>query len=126
MDTFDVEFESGDVRAAIELPMEPYGTKLLYADDNSDESCIILQHFGAIWPQLWPEMRSRLEDLALNHLDLETPVDSETLVGLVTKTTRGKFMGDRADFYLSLDSDDHPDWDYFIRDGLIVHFQPVF
>jgi hypothetical protein len=126
MSTFEVEFEDGDSRAAIELPMEPYGAKLLYADDSSEESHTILKQFSAIWPQLWPEMRSQLEDLAMNHLDMETPVDSDTLVGLVSKTTPGKFMSDRADYYLSLESDDHPDWDYFLRDGKIVHYQPVF
>lgn len=126
MEPFDVQFENGDVRTAIELPMEPYGEKLIYADDNSEESRNILQQFSAIWPQLWPEMRGRLEDLAMNHLDLETPVDVDTLVGQVTKTSPGKFMGDRADYYLTLESDDHPDWDYFFRDGQIVHFQPVF
>lgn len=39
---------------------------------------------------------------------------------------QGVYMGDRSDVCISLDFEEAPLWDYFIKGTEIVHFQPVF
>ena len=124
MDIFEGEQDDGTSVLAVELPMEPLGRKRIYAE-NTEDSRTMLQELSADWLRLWPQIRSLFEDSA-KELDLDNPVDSETLVGQVGRLEPGVFMADRCDIYLSLSSDDHPDWDFFLRDGQIIHFQPVF
>jgi hypothetical protein len=125
MDIFEVELDDDDFAVAIELSMEPYGTKPIYAEDDTEDSRVMLQQLSAGWMRLWPQIRALFEDAA-KELDLDNPVDSETLIGQASRLEPGVFMADRCDTYLSLSSDDHPDWDYFLKDGQILHFQPVF
>ena len=126
MDIFQVELDDGEVAAAVELSMEPYGTKTPYAADNTERSRIMLHQIGEIWPRLWLEMRTHFETAA-KELDLDTPLDSDSLIGQISGLGPGVFMADRCDTYLSLSSENHPpDWDCFLKDGQIVHFQPVY
>ena len=125
MFSFSVEMYDGRFAVATEFPMEPYGTRLFCMEDDSEDSKRLLQQIDAVWPRLWPEMLSRLQETA-DELDLGNAVDSESLVGRGKRLEAGKFMSDRCDTYISLESDDHPDWDYFLKDSEIIHFQPVF
>jgi hypothetical protein len=127
VEILDVESDVGEPVVAIEVSMEPYvETSFLQANDASDDSRIMLQQIATIWPRLWPEMRTRFEEAA-SELDLNTPVDGESLIGLVSRLTPGEYLADSSDTYVSLRSEDNPpDWDYFLRDGQIIHFQPVF
>jgi hypothetical protein len=124
-DIFEVELADGDLALAIELPMEPYGVRMLCTNDDSEGSEKLLHEIRAIWTRLWPKMQRRYQDTA-GELDLDEPVDTDSLIARTSRLTKGIFMADRCDIYVSLVSDDHPDWDYFIKDGKIVHFQPVF
>jgi hypothetical protein len=127
MEIFQIEVDNGDSAVAVELAMEPYGTKLLYTEDDSEDSRSMLRHISEIWIRLWPEMRTLFEENAKNDLDLEEPVDGDSLIGYAARLKPGIFMSDRCDTYLSLSSDgDGPSWDYFLKDGKIIHFQPVF
>jgi hypothetical protein len=127
MDIFQVELEGGDPAAAMDLAMEPYGTRLVYAEDDSDDSRTRLKCLAESWPRLWPEFRTRLQE-ASRHLDLASPVSADSLVCYVARLKPDVFMGDRCDTYLSLSSDaaEAPQWDCFLKDWQIIHFQPVF
>ena len=125
MKILELDCADGSLAVAIKLPMKPYGVKFVCANDDSDDSEKLLVELSKAWPQLWPKMRTRVRDMA-KELDLDTLVDKESLIGRTSRLTKKLFMGDRCDIYLSLVSDDHPDWDFFLKKGKIVHFQPVF
>ena len=127
MEVFEAEMDDGRILAAIELPMEPYGTHPVYADDNTEDSRGILQQLAQSWIRLWPEMRTLFEDCA-KEIDLDDPVDSVTLHGQISRMEPGVWMADRSEIYLSLRSFSYhpPEWDFFLKDGQIIHFQPVF
>lgn len=126
MEIIQVNLAGGELAAAVELPMEPYGTRLLYTEDDTAESRERLRHLKAIWPRLWLEIRERIEDRA-REIDLDEPIDGESLVGYASALRPGIFMADRCDTFLSLGCDgEAPNWDSFLKDGQIIHFQPVF
>jgi hypothetical protein len=122
-----LEFEDeGAVRLGLELPIPPFGKATIIAEDDTADSEELLRTLAGSWTILWPAMYKDLCN-AMENLDIELECDVSDCTAYASKTQPGYFMADKSDIYLSLEFEgDSPDWDYFIKDARIVHFQPVF
>ena len=124
-DFFNVELADGGVAAAIELELPPYGVAEFYTDEESDEGRDILRTLWIRWADLWPRMRTQIEECA-EDIDATSKLVEDTATAYVAKTKPGEFMSESAETYLSITFEDGPNWDFFLKGGEIVHFQLVF
>lgn len=121
----EVRYSDTDIAYQIELPISPFGTTDFAAENNSSNSATLLKELTAVWSSLWPEMLELLQD-GIKDYDVDTKLGSDEFMGFVARTTPGEFKSDEADIFLRLEFEAPPLWDYFIRNGAIVHSQPVF
>jgi hypothetical protein len=106
---------------AITVAIPPYGSMRMIDASGGDA----LSVFAANWGELWPKVRSNLEEMCEysgKSDDLKAPVwtaEGEWLESDV-------FMSDEADLFLRIVLREVPVWDFYIKDTEIVHCQPVF
>ncbi|BCX46771.1 hypothetical protein HAHE_06790 [Haloferula helveola] len=108
------------------LPSEPYGKVLIIADELEDESRELLEQLSTQWDSLWPKLRSELEEGLADHSRsgqrLEEGAFSASIRPLYEEDTD---FGADCELVITFDVGG-PQWDCSLRDGTIVHFQPVF
>lgn len=119
------DFGNGDEALVVELPIPPFETVSIATEDCSDDSRSVLDALIQDWEELWPEMLSRLqEDMKSDGCEQELGRDE--FMGSISRLNPECYMGDQSDHFLRLEFDDPPLWDFFLKDGKIVHFQFVF
>jgi len=121
----EMDLEGGDKVLATELPVAPFGTAYFAAPDASSDSREILNELIHHWSELWPEMLDRLLS-DMQSYGVEQKLGSDEFIGSISRMDANCYMGDKSDYLLRLDFEEAPFWDYFLRNGEIVHFQPVF
>ncbi|MES2924730.1 MAG: hypothetical protein V4819_24465 [Verrucomicrobiota bacterium] len=121
----EFDFGDGDRALMITLPIAPFGEAEFVAPDVSDDFRSLLLEVAANWDALWPDMLERLQD-GISGYNLPTRLGSDEFLGGISRMEQGVYMGDRSDVCISLDFEEAPLWDYFIKGTEIVHFQPVF
>ena len=119
------DFGDGDVALVVELPISPFGSAPITTDDTSDESRGILEALIHGWDELWPEMLERLQE-DMKGYGCEQKLGRDEFQGSISRMDPDCYMGDQSDYYLSLQFDEPPIWDFFLKGTKIVHFQPVF
>lgn len=50
----------------------------------------------------------------------------DEFMGLISRMDPECYMGDKSDYFLRLEFDEPPLWDFFLKGTKIVHSQPVF
>ena len=120
-----VDFGDGDIAVATELLTKPFGSTLFIAEDASGDSKKILEDIISWWDFLWPEMLEKLQD-DIEGYETGQKLGVDEFMGSVSRMDRECYMGDKSDIHLRLEFEEPPLWDYFLRDGKIAHFQPVF
>lgn len=121
----DIDFGDGDRAWGVELPTKPFDSALFATDDLSADSKALLLEIVGWWDSLWPEMLDRLQD-GISGYETNQKLGADEFIGALSRTDEDCFMGDKSDIFLRLEFQEPPLWDYFLRDGEIVHFQPVF
>lgn len=120
-------FDAGEdgAAAAIHLPIEPHGLALLVAPDCTPASSKLIDEMVAVWPELWPKIKSCL-DAEMKEYGVEAVLGKSNFIGSFGRTTPEAYMGDKSDIMIRLEFEKPPLWDFFIRSSTIVHSQPVF
>ena len=121
----ELDLEDGDKVFVTELPVAPFGTAFFTTPDASNDSREILNELVHRWSDLWPEMLDRLQS-DMQSYGVEQKLGTDDFIGSIWRMDADCYMGDRSDYLLRLDFEEPPLWDYFLRNGEIVHFQPVF
>jgi hypothetical protein len=119
------DFGDGDVSLLAEFSVAPFGTAPIATDDTSAESRRILEVLIDGWDDLWPEMLEKLQD-SMESYGVEQKLGRDDFQGSISPMDPSCYMGDRSDYFLSLQFDEPPLWDFFLKGTKIVHFQPVF
>lgn len=121
----EFDFGEGYRALVVELPIPPFGTVPIATEDTSDDSRHILDTLISGWPGLWPEMLARLQE-DMKGYGCEQDLGKDEFQGSISRMDPDCYMGDQSDYYLSLQFDEPPMWDFFLKGTQIVHFQPVF
>lgn len=113
--------------AAVYLQIEPHGIALFTAEDDSVASAALIQRIIPLWPMWWPQMRAYLETAMMDY-GLDTKLGRDEIMGAISTTTPGCFMADRSDIIVSIffTKNIEPRWDFFMKETVLVHSQPVF
>jgi hypothetical protein len=116
-------FDTGDEvsAAAIHLPIEPHGLALFAAAN----SVALIDEVVAVWPELWPRMRTFLET-EMKDYGVEAVLGQDEFIGSLGRMTPDVYMGDQSDIMIRLEFEEPPLWDFFVRGSTIAHSQPVF
>ena len=114
-----------EAAAAIHLPIEPHGLALFVAPDTSPDSGKLIDEVVAVWPELWPKMKTYLET-EMKDYGVEAVLGRDEFTGSLGRMTPDVFMGDQSDIMIRLEFEEPPVWDFFIRGSTIAHSQPVF
>lgn len=120
----EVDFGDGDVALSVELLIPPFGEAIFTADDTSSASRETLQALREAWSTLWPVILDKLEE-GIVDFQLPRKLEVDEFIGLVSRVEEDDEMAARSDIYLSLEFDQEPHWDFYIRGSRIVHSQPV-
>lgn len=119
------DFGDGDTAWVVELPIPPFETVPIATEDCSDDSKSVLNVLIQGWELLWPEMLSRLQE-DMKGYGCEQELGRDEFMGSISRMDPECYMGDKSDYFLRLEFDEPPLWDFFLKDTTIVHFQPVF
>lgn len=119
------EAGQGGAAAAVHLPIEPHGLAMFVAPDISADSNGLIDKVVAVWPELWPKVRTYLET-EMREYGVEAVLGRDEFTGSLDWMTGDVYMGDQSDIMIRLEFDEAPLWDFFIRNSTIVHSQPVF
>lgn len=113
--------------AAVYLPIEPHGVALFTAEDDSEASAALIHRIIPLWPAWWPQMRAYLERAMIDY-GLDTKLGRDEIVGAISVMTPGCFMADHSDISVSIffTRNTEPMWDFFMKETVLVHSQPVF
>ncbi len=126
LELLEFEEEGGEIRFGLELPIPPFGNMTVVADDDTGESQALLEMLSNSWSILWPAMLEQLRE-GMANLDLEIETVIVDCTAYVSTLRQGFFMANKCDVYLSFKpTSESPDWDFFLKNAEIVHFQPVF
>jgi hypothetical protein len=119
------DFGDGDEALVVELPIPPFETVAIATEDCSDDSRLVLDALIQDWEELWPEMLTRLQE-DMKGYGCEQELGRDEFMGSISRMDPECYMGDKSDYFLRLEFDEPPLWDFFLKDAKIVHFQPVF
>lgn len=117
-------------RAKVQIP--PHGTCFLVSEDSSESSLANLISIARQWDELWPAMSKFIETEGAEYgcdsqISGTQDHDGDGIlsvgVGLIRK---GEYLSDKANILVSIEFDDPPLWNFFIKDNQIIHAQPVF
>lgn len=122
----ECDFGEGDVALVVELPIPPFEMVSIASEDTSEGSRNMLEDLVRGWYDLWPDMLDRLHDSIERYDDCEQVLGRDEFMGSICRMSPGFYMGDKSDYMLRLEFDEPPLWDFFLKDNLIIHFQPVF
>ena len=120
-----VEFDAGDIAFSTEFLTKPFGSSIFAAEDVSADSKKILEDLISWWDLLWPNMLDKLQN-GIEGYETGQKLGVDEFVGSVSGVDPECYMGDKSDIHLRLEFEEPPLWDYFLRNGKIAHFQPVF
>jgi len=120
-----VDFGEGDKAWGVELSIKPFGSTLFTTEDIGAESKALLSSIIESWNTVWPEMLDKLQD-GIDGYNTDQKLGDDEFIGAVSHMNPDCYMGDKSDIFVRLEFEEAPLWDYFLRDGKIVHFQPVF
>jgi hypothetical protein len=123
---------SGETLYRIKAQNPPHGTCFLVSEDSSDSSLSNLISIARQWDELWPAMFKFIETEGAEY-GCDSPIsgtqdhDGDGIlsvgVGLIRE---GEYLSDKANVLVSIEFDEPPLWNFFIKDNQITHAQPVF
>jgi hypothetical protein len=120
----EIDFGDGDLALTIVLPIPPFGEAVITGADTSDISRDQLLSLASDWASLWPEILDRLE-AGIVDFNLPRKLENDEFSGLIDSVPEEHPMASKADVYLSLEFDEPPHWDFYLRGARIVHSEPV-
>lgn len=119
------DFGNGDIAFYTELLVPPLDPVWFVAPDTSDDSRALLTEWIRDSKRLWPEVLGQLQQ-QIEDWEVDQALGRDEFLVSISRMDEDDFMGDQSDIHLRLEFEDPPLWDYYLRDGKIVHVQPVF
>jgi hypothetical protein len=123
-EVYEMDFGDGDLALTLVLQIPPFGEVAITGADTSDLSRAQLLSLASNWAGLWPEILDRLE-AGIVDFDLPRKLENDEFSGLIDSVPEEHPMASKADVYLSLEFDEPPHWDFYLRGPRIVHSEPV-
>lgn len=112
---------------SIMLPIPPNGDIQLTVFKSSEYRAM-LEEINSNWDDLWPKLKSRLEEgTGKDGYNTEQRIDGESFSMQADLVESDAFMSDESDYVISFSFEKEvPVWDAFIRGKEVTHFQPVY
>lgn len=122
---FEIELDDNETGLAFELPIEPFGFGQFGTDTKGDEGGAMLREIEANWNSLWPKIREAFREEQEDY-DLELDLAKDEFIASIQLLQPDEYKSDEAKYFLRFHFDGPPLMDFFIQDGDIPHYQPVF